>query len=120
MGVILTVAAFQAEGRACPEQSRRDLARKSARTVGNDPRLSLPALHSTRSYLLAVLLASSYANLLGYRTEVITRAGVLSGLVVAATAFAILLARQKELPPQDFQQAIAINSTAFEGFTEPP
>jgi hypothetical protein len=27
MGVILTVAAFQAEGRACPERSRRDLAR---------------------------------------------------------------------------------------------
>jgi hypothetical protein len=61
---------------------------------------TLPAV----AILLAVLLASSYANLLGYPTEAITRAGVLSGLVVAAAAFAILLARQKQLPPQDFQR----------------
>src|SRR5690242_515024 len=54
--------------------------------------------------VLAGLLALSYANLLGYPTETVTRAGVLSGIVVAACAFLILLARQKELPPQDYQR----------------
>ena len=54
--------------------------------------------------VLAGLLTLSYANLLGYPTEAITRAGVLSGIVVAACAFLILLARQKELPPQDYQR----------------
>jgi hypothetical protein len=54
--------------------------------------------------LLAGLLTLSYANLLGYPTEAVTRAGVLSGIVVAACAFLILLARQKELPPQDYQR----------------
>jgi hypothetical protein len=54
--------------------------------------------------VLAALLTLSYANLLGYPTEAVTRAGVLSGIVVAACAFLILLARQKELPPQDYQR----------------
>jgi hypothetical protein len=54
--------------------------------------------------MLAALLTLSYANLLGYRTEAVTRAGVLSGIVVAACAFLILLARQEELPPQDYQR----------------
>jgi hypothetical protein len=54
--------------------------------------------------VLAGLLTLSYANLLGYPTEAVTRAGVLSGNVVAACAFLILLARQKELPPQDYQR----------------
>ena len=54
--------------------------------------------------LLAVLLALSYANLFGYPTETVTRAGVLSGLGIAACAFVILLARQGELPPQDYQR----------------
>jgi len=53
---------------------------------------------------LALLLALSYANLLGYQTEMVTRAGVLTGLVVAVCGFAILLARQRELPPQDYQR----------------
>jgi hypothetical protein len=53
---------------------------------------------------LAVLLILSYANLLGCRTEIVTRVGVLSGLAVAVCAFLILLARQKELPPQDYQR----------------
>jgi hypothetical protein len=54
--------------------------------------------------VLAVLLTLSYANLLGYPTEAVTRIGVLSGIVVAACAFLILLARQNELPPQDYQR----------------
>src|SRR5499425_3921641 len=54
--------------------------------------------------VLAVLLTLSYANLLGYPTEALTRAGVLSGIVVAACTFVILLARQRELPPQDYQR----------------
>jgi hypothetical protein len=54
--------------------------------------------------LLSALLACSYLNLLGYPTEIVTRAGVLSGLVVAACGFVILLLRQSELPPQDYQR----------------
>ena len=54
--------------------------------------------------VLAVLLTLSYANLLGYPTEAVTRVGVMSGIVVAACAFLILLARQEELPPQDYQR----------------
>jgi hypothetical protein len=53
---------------------------------------------------LALLLALSFANLFGYPTETVTRFGSSSGLVVAACAFAILLARRKELPPQDYQR----------------
>jgi hypothetical protein len=54
--------------------------------------------------LLAALLALSYANLFGYPTETLTRAGILSGFVVAAGALLILLARQRELQPQDYQR----------------
>jgi len=53
---------------------------------------------------LMILLALSYANLLGYSTELITRAGVISGLVIALWGFIILLARRRELPPQDYQR----------------
>jgi hypothetical protein len=53
---------------------------------------------------MAALLGSSYANLLGYHTEFVTRLGILSGLAVVASVFAILLARRKELPPQDYQR----------------
>ena len=53
---------------------------------------------------LVLLLALSYANLLGFPTETVTRAGVISGLVVAVWGFVILLARQHELPPQDYQR----------------
>ena len=61
---------------------------------------ALPAI----AVLLAMLLGASYANLLGYRTEFVTRIGVLSGLVVVAAVFAILLMRRKELPPKDYQR----------------
>ncbi len=53
---------------------------------------------------LVMLLALSYANLIGFPTETITRTGVISGLVVAVCGFVILLARQHELPPQDYQR----------------
>lgn len=54
--------------------------------------------------LLAILLTLSYANLFGYPTEIVTRVGILSGLLVAMSAFIILLARRNELPPQDYQR----------------
>jgi hypothetical protein len=54
--------------------------------------------------LLAILRALSYANLFGYPTETVTRVGILSGLAVAACAFIILLARRKELKPQNYQR----------------
>jgi hypothetical protein len=54
--------------------------------------------------LLVLILALSYANLLGYPTETATRVGVASGLIVAVCGFVILLARQRELPPQDYQR----------------
>src|SRR5215470_2861739 len=54
--------------------------------------------------LLALLLALSYANLLGYPTEILTRIGVASGLVVAVCGFLILLARRRELPLKDYQR----------------
>jgi hypothetical protein len=61
---------------------------------------ALPAL----AVLLSVLLSLSYLNLFGYPTEMVTRAGILSALAVAACAFGILLARRTELPPQDYQR----------------
>ncbi|MGB9268141.1 MAG: hypothetical protein WCB74_02830 [Pseudolabrys sp.] len=61
---------------------------------------SLPGV----AVLLGLLLGLSYANLLGYPTEIVTRVGVASGLVVAVCGFVILLARQRELPPQDYQR----------------
>ena len=61
---------------------------------------SLPVV----AVLLVLLLGLSYANLLGYPTEMVTRVGVASGLVVAVCGFVILLARQRELPPQDYQR----------------
>jgi hypothetical protein len=61
---------------------------------------SLPII----AVLLVLLLGLSYANLLGYPTETVTRVGVTSGLIVAVCGFVILLARQRELPPQDYQR----------------
>ena len=61
---------------------------------------SLPAI----GVALAMLLALSYANVLGYPTEIVTRAGILSGFLVAAGAFAILLTRRSELPALDYQR----------------
>jgi uncharacterized membrane protein len=60
----------------------------------------LPAI----GMLMAVLLALSFANLFGYPTELVTRLGILSGLIVVAGVFLVLLARRKELPPKDYQR----------------
>ena len=54
--------------------------------------------------LLGLLLTLSYTNLLGFPSETVTRAGVICGLLIAVWGFAILLARQHELPPQDYQR----------------
>ncbi|HUK07029.1 MAG TPA: hypothetical protein VLX09_04095 [Stellaceae bacterium] len=61
---------------------------------------ALPAV----AILLAVLLVLSNANLFGYPTETITRLGILSGFLVAAGAFAILMVRRNEQPPLDYQR----------------
>jgi hypothetical protein len=53
---------------------------------------------------LVLLLSLSYANLLGYPTEIVTRIGVASGLVVAGCGFLILVARRRELPLKDYQR----------------
>jgi hypothetical protein len=53
---------------------------------------------------IILLLTLSYANLLGFPSETVTRAGVISGLAKAGWGFGILLARQRELPPQDYQR----------------
>jgi hypothetical protein len=71
----------------------------------NSPRwrpieMALPVV----AILLAILLSLSYGNVFGYPTETVTRAGVLSGLLISACAFAILLARRKELPPWQYQR----------------
>jgi hypothetical protein len=54
--------------------------------------------------LLSILLALSHANLFGYPTEMVTRAGILSAVAVAACAFVILLVRRNELQPPDYQR----------------
>ena len=60
----------------------------------------LPAV----ALILGALLALSYANLLGYPTELVTRLGIASGLLVVASVFAILVMRRGELPPADYQR----------------
>jgi hypothetical protein len=54
--------------------------------------------------LLTVLLITSYGSAFGYRTEWGTRAGTLTGLVVAASAFLILIMRRRSLSPVDYQR----------------
>jgi hypothetical protein len=61
---------------------------------------SLPGLFVA----VAVLLAVNNANVFGYPTELVTRAGILVGLAVAAAALIILLGRRGEQPPADYQR----------------
>jgi hypothetical protein len=54
--------------------------------------------------LFALGLIASYGSVLGFRTEIATRAGIIAGFPVALAALAILLARRKTQPPQDYQR----------------
>jgi len=52
----------------------------------------------------AVALIASYAALLGYPTELLTRGGILAGFAVAVAAVAILLIRKRSQKPADYQR----------------
>ena len=54
--------------------------------------------------VIALLLIASYANILGYRTEVTTRLGIIAGFAVALSAFGILLVRRRNQRPEDYQR----------------
>jgi hypothetical protein len=53
---------------------------------------------------LALLLLASYGSAFGYRTETGTRAGILTGFIVASYALAILMVRRRSQTPQDYQR----------------
>jgi hypothetical protein len=53
---------------------------------------------------IAVLLLTSYGSAFGYRTEMGTRAGILTGFVVAASAVLILIMRRRTQRPEDYQR----------------
>ncbi len=52
----------------------------------------------------AVTLIASYAALLGYPTELLTRGGILAGFAVAVAAVAILLIRKRSQKPEVYQR----------------
>jgi hypothetical protein len=52
----------------------------------------------------ALALTASYGSVLGYRTEVVTRAGIVAGFPVALCALGILLARRRTQKPEDYQR----------------
>jgi hypothetical protein len=52
----------------------------------------------------AVALIASYAALLGYPTELLTRGGILAGFSVAVAAVAILLMRKRSQKPADYKR----------------
>jgi hypothetical protein len=54
--------------------------------------------------VFALGLIASYGSVLGFRTETVTRAGIIAGFPVALAAVAILLARRKTQSPQDYQR----------------
>ena len=54
--------------------------------------------------LLTLLLLTSYGSAFGYRTEWGTRAGILTGLVIAASALMILIMRRQTQTPEDYQR----------------
>ncbi len=52
----------------------------------------------------SLLLLASYADMLGYPSEMITRAGIFFGFLVDFGALAILIARRKTQTPEDYQR----------------
>ena len=54
--------------------------------------------------IFALALVASYGNVLGYRTETVTQAGIIAGFPVALCAFGILLARRHTQRPEDYQR----------------
>jgi hypothetical protein len=54
--------------------------------------------------LLTVLLLTSYGSAFGYRTETGTRAGIITGFVVALSALLILIMRRRTQRPEDYQR----------------
>jgi hypothetical protein len=54
--------------------------------------------------IFALVLVASYGNVLGFRTEAITRAGIIAGFPVALCALGILLARRHTQRPEDYQR----------------
>lgn len=54
--------------------------------------------------IFALGLVASYGNVLGFRTEAITRAGIIAGFPVALTALGILLVRRNTQRPEDYQR----------------
>jgi hypothetical protein len=61
---------------------------------------ALPVL----TLIFALALIASYGNVLGFRTEAITRAGIIAGFPVALCALGILLARRHTQKPEDYQR----------------
>jgi hypothetical protein len=53
--------------------------------------------------ILALALLASYGSVFGFRTEAVTRAGILAGFPVALAALAILLERRPQTP-EDYQR----------------
>lgn len=54
--------------------------------------------------ILTLLLLASYGSAFGYRTEIGTRAGILTGFIVASCALAILMVRRRTQTPEDYQR----------------
>jgi hypothetical protein len=54
--------------------------------------------------VFAVVLIASYGSLLGYPTEIVTRAGIIAGFAVAFCAVAILMVRKQSQAPEDYQR----------------
>lgn len=54
--------------------------------------------------IFALALVASYGNVLGFRTEAITRAGIIAGFPIALGALGILMARRHTQRPEDYQR----------------